>query len=283
MSSVTSVSVEAAADDAVRIRGDGWDGELIRTSRRALVNAKTSYRRHHPAVYILYDNRFEASPRHLYVGHTGDVDTRFGQHHAKKEFWTAALIFRSASDAMNIAHTQTIEHRFIESVRTASRYFVTNGTEGAAAHLGATDAAFVEDYTRGARDVLTLLGIDVFTPNDDAVFTFTDKSGGRKLKSRLRLMGIDPPTVQFLSGSIVHVFDKEAGQVDAKAVLPGDAISHDSSEGTYTFTADAAVRMSGSLSGYMWSVFGVGAARWENDQAQTLADILKFRRKGLTV
>lgn len=278
MTPVKTLTVTAVSDGVARITAEHWNGELIRMSRRAFLALTKTHRETHPGVYILLDDRFEAPRRELYVGHTGEVDKRVQKHHNEKEFWTQALVFRSNDDRMNVAHTQTIECQFIEWVRNATRYHVTNGTDGAPAHLAADDQKFVDEYATGARAVLELLGIDVFTPNDDAVFTCLKRFGDKTPKSRLRLVSVEPTTVQFLRGSVVYTFDKSEAAATARTALPIDALVHDPSDSTYSFTADAIVETTSRFGGRQ-SVFGRSIGDWLDDQGRSLATIIKARLK----
>jgi predicted GIY-YIG superfamily endonuclease len=273
---VSTVTIHADETDVVRIEADTWNGELIRMSRRAFLEAKTIRRASHPAVYVLYNDRFEAAPRELYVGHTGDVADRLLNHHDRKAFWTMAIIFRSKDDVMNIAHTQTIEHRFIELARIASRYVIDNGNDSAPAHLGADDAERVSSFVAGAREVLRIVGIDIFAANDDAVFTYSGRISDPLHQARLTLTAIDPPRATILAGSIIVPYDSASSETAmAMADPPGSIIRNGKK---YTFTADTVlpVELRFEIPG---AVFGISAGKWINDQGKSLADIIKARRK----
>ena len=124
------------------ITAPDWNGKVLRMSHEA-------YRRWREkgdvpktaAVYALYADHFDKTTygKELYIGQSGEVNSRLDSHVGAKHFWNRVLIFVSALDWMNIAFARNIEHEFILMAKRANRYQVENGNDSATTWLGLED------------------------------------------------------------------------------------------------------------------------------------------------
>jgi hypothetical protein len=83
------------------ITANGWDGRVLRMSHSTCCKWIASSATPHPAgVYLLYADHFDRATHgnQIYVGQTGAIGQRLGQHIGVKVFWTAVMVFTSGDD-----------------------------------------------------------------------------------------------------------------------------------------------------------------------------------------
>jgi hypothetical protein len=163
----------------LQITAAGWDGQIFRMSRQTYFDWRESGRqlKETSAVYVLYADHFDKTDgKYLYVGQTGDPIRRGNDHEVGKSEWTAALIFTSSGDWMSATHVEAIEAKFINWAKSASRYTVSNGTEGASdPHAGKADRLLIDAYLAPIREVVDMAGIDIFSLNLRGIFSLKEK------------------------------------------------------------------------------------------------------------
>lgn len=168
----------------LQITATGWDGQIFRMSRQAYFDWRNSGSqwKEASAVYVLYADHFDKTDgKYLYLGRTGDPVRRGNEHEVVKSEWTAALIFTSSGDWMSATHVEAIEAKFISWAKSASRYTVSNGTEGAAdPHAGRADQLLIDAYLAPVREVVEMAGIDIFSLNLRGIFDFEEKLPWRR-------------------------------------------------------------------------------------------------------
>jgi hypothetical protein len=205
--------------DVLQITAAGWDGQIFRMSRQAYFDwhEGTEQWGGASAVYVLYADHFDkADGKHLYVGRTADPIRRGKQHELAKSEWTAALFFTSMGDWMSATHVEAIEAHFIQWVNRASRYEVTNGTEGAAdPRAGKADQLLIDVYLDPIRDITQMAGIDVFSLNLRGVFTLKEKARwrrGQEINCLLRIVDGALGRFEVLADSSLHVYLEREGK-----------------------------------------------------------------------
>jgi hypothetical protein len=254
------------------ITADGWDGRVLRMSYATCCKWITSSAEAQPAgVYMLYADHFDrvSHGNQLYVGQSGTIRQRLGQHDGKKVFWTAAMVFSSAGDWMNVAYTVNIERQFIKWAKHANRYDLDNGNDGREEHLGQDDQARLQSFLAGVRPVLRLAGIDVFESNMDGTFSYSFRGTGT---SHLKIVNGRPtPAVKILAGSQIFGLDKAKV---SQANLPG--VTHDSVERIHTFHESVEVTLGGPE--FLPKLFDTSVSRWESRSGISLKAALEALR-----
>lgn len=255
------------------ITAEGWEGRILRMSHPTCTQWIASQATPRPAgVYLLYADHFDRATHgnRLYVGQSGAIGQRLGQHIGVKEFWTAVMVFTSAEDWMNVAYTPNIERQFIKWAKLANRYELDNGDDGREEHLGQDDKVRLEVFLAGVRPVLRLAGIDVFEPNMDGVFS--EISRGR-VTSRIKIANGPPnPALTILAGSVIFGLGKKANLAD----LPG--ATYDAVQLEHTFHESVDVPLTGTDRIPM--LFERSVTSWKSKSGVTLRDALAALRPG---
>ena len=264
---IDSILVKALDPDVIEVTAAGWEGRVLKMTRRAFTQRHYEDR---PAAYILYADHFNKAElgREIYIGHTSSAGGRLTKHDAEKDFWTMVLVFTSLEGWMNTAYTQNLEHSFIDLAKRANRYEVKNATNGAATHLGPEDEKRLEAFLAGVPDVLRLAGIDVFDWNRDGVYTSEENTWRGTCTSRVRIEATKPLQVRVLAGSEIYGLDR--GQVTA-ADLPGVAYVDENQ--VHRFDQDAVVPISGP--DFLPRLLGKHTKRWTSESGKKLSDMLK--------
>ena len=252
------------------ITADGWDGRVLRMSHPTCCKWIVSSATPQPAgTYLLYADHFDrlTHGNQIYVGQTGAIGQRLGQHIGVKKFWTAVMVFTSSGDWMNVAYTPNIERQFIKWAKQANRYDLDKGDDGREEHLGQDDQARLQTFLAGVRPVLSLAGIDVFEPNMDGTFSYSNFRG--KEWSHLKIVNGPPtPVVTILAGSQIFGLDQaKMGQKN----LPG--VIHDAVERVHTFHESVDVALGGT--DLFPKLFDSSLNRWKSKAGVSLDTALK--------
>jgi len=267
---IRAISIaETDYSGVTEITADGWDGRVLRMSYATCCKwIASSAQLRQAGVYMLYADHFDrvTHGNQLYVGQSGTLGQRLGQHDGKKEFWTAVMVFTSAGDWMNVAYTVNIERQFIEWAKLANRYELDNGNGGRVEHLGQDDQARLQAFLAGIQPVLRLAGIDVFEPNMDGTYSYTSH---KKVTSHLKILyGFPAPTVTIVAGSRIHGLDQA---IVSQASLNG--VAHDAAESIHTFHDSIDVTLDGPE--YLLKLFDQHIFRWKSRSGIRLSDALK--------
>lgn len=256
------------------ITAEGWEGRILRMSHPTCTQWIASQATPKPAgIYLLYADHFDRATHgnRLYVGQSGAIGQRLGQHIGVKEFWTAVMVFTSAEDWMNVAYTPNIERQFIKWAKLANRYELDNGDDGREEHLGQDDKVRLEAFLAGVRPVLRLAGIDVFEPNMDGVFS--EISRGR-VTSRIKIANGPPnPALTILAGSVIFGLGDALGSL---VDLPG--VTYDPVEREHTFHQSVDVQLSST--DLFPKLFDRSVSSWKSKSGITLRKALEALRPG---
>lgn len=263
-------SIQIAETDysgITEITADGWDGRILKMSHATCCEwIASSATPVSAGVYVLYADHFDrvTHGNKLYVGQTGAIAQRLGQHIGKKEFWTAVMVFISGGDWMNVAYTPNIEQQFIKWAKQANRYDLDNGDDGRVEHLGEDDQTRLQAFLAGVRPVLRLAGIDVFEVNMDGTFSYT--SWNIAISHVKIASGRPNPVVTVLAGSRIAGLD--ATEV-SQANLPG--VSYDLSKRVHLFSESVDVPLIGDT---IPTLLGYSVSRWKSRAGVTLHTVL---------
>ncbi|QNG36296.1 DUF2924 domain-containing protein [Geodermatophilaceae bacterium NBWT11] len=123
-----------------------------------------------PGVYVLLDRHEPDGTWGCYVGKApGGVRTRLGQHLKGKDHWTRALLIRrDTTFGFNSAHVGWLEGRLYDLLEAAAYTRLHNGNRPRDETLPPYERAALESTVPPIRRVLSLLGYDTETPDDQA-------------------------------------------------------------------------------------------------------------------
>lgn len=110
--------------------------------------------------FLIGDTDVIDKPR-LYIGQTGELKRRLGQH-VTKEFWTRAFVMLSTNNSMTQTHTLYMEHKAIATAIEVGRYDIQNGNTGNKPYTTAPLQADCEELFDTLDILLSTLGQPVF-------------------------------------------------------------------------------------------------------------------------
>lgn len=117
-------------------------------------------------VYYLIGDDEEKDQLAVYVGQTGALGKRLGEHDLdpKREFWNRALVAISLTHSLTQTHAMYLEWRSIQQANLAQRYKVENGTVGSKPHTPTWLEADCQDIFDTIRTLVSTLGQQLFEP-----------------------------------------------------------------------------------------------------------------------
>ncbi len=99
----------------------------------------------------------------LYVGEGDPILPRLQDHQSKKDFWTRAIGFTTATAGqLNKAHVQFLEARLIALARAAKRMPLDNANQPTEPSLSEADRADMEVFLAHMLGMLPVLGVHAF-------------------------------------------------------------------------------------------------------------------------
>lgn len=111
--------------------------------------------------YLVGDDEVSETPM-AYIGQTGDLKVRLGDHHRSKDFWSRALVAVSLSDILTQTHALYLEWLSIKLAGETGRYKVTNGNAGSRPQAPAPLEADCDEIFDNVRMLLATLGQPIF-------------------------------------------------------------------------------------------------------------------------
>lgn len=112
-------------------------------------------------LYFLIGDIDSSEKPKLYIGQTGELKRRLGQH-VTKDFWTRAFVMLSTNNSMTQTHTLYMEHKAIALATKVGRYDIQNGNTGNKPYTTAPLQADCEDLFDTLDTLLSTLGQPVF-------------------------------------------------------------------------------------------------------------------------
>jgi hypothetical protein len=115
-------------------------------------------------VYFLFGSGTEGDDPQVYIGQSGDLQTRLSSHHSNKPFWQRALVLVSRTNSLTQTHALFLESHCLKLAAEAGRYRVENGTAGSKPHTPAPLAADCLEIFETGSILLSTLGFPLFEP-----------------------------------------------------------------------------------------------------------------------
>lgn len=144
------------------VEKDNWSGLGIVCPRPRFTAVKQRNEFKKPGVYVLTGPAETADLPQAYIGEGDPVRTRLEDHHARKDFWTAAYFFTSKDERLNKAHIEYLEHRLVGLAKSAKRCTLDNGNIPTAPSLSESELAFVETFLDEALLCFPVIGVNIF-------------------------------------------------------------------------------------------------------------------------
>lgn len=139
--------------------------QLIEVPRSLLADFLKMHESSQVSLYFLVsgsdENEKQDSPT-VYVGQTGDLRTRLGNHNKKKDFWQRALVVISRTNSLTQTHALFLEWYCLQAITKAGRYEAENGTVGTRPHTPAPLEADGLEIFETASTLLATLGHPLF-------------------------------------------------------------------------------------------------------------------------
>jgi hypothetical protein len=137
-------------------------------------------------VYFLFGAGNEETDPQVYIGQTGDLQTRLASHNKSKEFWQRALVLISRTNTLTQTHALFLEWHCLKVASEVGRYVLDNGNAGSKPHTPAPlEADCVEIFETGSI-LLSTLGFPLFdpvirssAPTDEAFYCTAAGASGR--------------------------------------------------------------------------------------------------------
>jgi hypothetical protein len=116
------------------------------------------------ARYFLVNQSEDGTQKKVYIGQSGDLQTRLPTHNKEKEFWEKALILISLTKSLTNTHVQFLEWHCLEATRKAGRFNAENSNGGSKPHTPPPlEADCLEIYETG-KILIATLGYILFDP-----------------------------------------------------------------------------------------------------------------------
>lgn len=228
------------------------------------------------AVYFLFGTSEEGEGQQVYIGQTGDIQSRLRSHNANKDFWERALVLISKTNSLTQTHALFLEWHCLQMARRAGRYADENGNSGSQPYTPAPMEADCHEIFDTGKVLLASLGFPLFnavsetaTPTQDRVYTCTVRgAAGRGIYTSdgfVVLEGSSGP-----EDLVPSLRDTTADRARNRLIESGVLIHK---EGELVFTKDQ-MFSSPSLAGA--TLIGRAVSGWEcwkTDDGRTLHDI----------
>ncbi len=220
--------------------------------------------------YIIYADHFnkQSYGNQIYIGQGDRVGSRLDAHVQAKRFWNRVLFF--TSDWMNIAHAHNIESEFIESARIAGRYTIDNEVSGQSKNLGMDDKDKCDRYILGAKEIVHLSNIDIFSFNTDAIFSIRDRSH----TARMKIVDFENPSVILYANSEIFLW-KESKEL-SELITSGRVLEKMGK--IYLFNEDVELQV--NMNEIVPSLLGIHVTKFVNTCGVNALEAIKSVRAG---
>lgn len=109
------------------------------------------------ALYFLLGEAADGAEPRVYIGQTGDVVARLGNHQKNKDFWDRALVLISKTNSLTQTHALFLEWYCLKACQQAGRYALDNGNGGTKPHTPAPlESDCLEIFETGSTLLATL-------------------------------------------------------------------------------------------------------------------------------
>jgi hypothetical protein len=160
------IYVPSGVADGVRIIDRmNWTGRGIVVPRDRWGEVKARPEIARPGIYVLtgYEADELGNDRLVaYVGQTDNLKNRIDQHAAKGDWWDRAVMFFSANDGLNRAHTTWIEWELIRRAAEAKRCRLENRAEPSEPALIESEKADTRAFVSEMLRIAPVMGLMIF-------------------------------------------------------------------------------------------------------------------------
>jgi hypothetical protein len=142
-----------------------WTGRgfVVPRDRWAEVKARPELSR--PGVYILLGYELDelSNDRPVaYIGQTDNLRSRIESHDLKRDFWDRAVLFLSANDGLNRAHTTWLEWELVQRALGAKRCRLENRAEPSEPTLIESEKADTRAFLNEMLRLMPIMGLSIF-------------------------------------------------------------------------------------------------------------------------
>lgn len=156
---------EGLPDGLWLVEKSNWTGLALACPRSRYAELRKRPELGGSGVYVLVGPAENVSMSgRVYIGETDDLKSRLDQHHARKDFWTRAVVFTSKDSNLNKAHVRYLENRLIGLAATAGRAELDNATTSGTTPLSEADSADAEAFLADMLVIYRVLGVTAFEP-----------------------------------------------------------------------------------------------------------------------
>jgi hypothetical protein len=187
-----------------------WTGRGLVCPRPRFPAEKTRPEFSRTGVYILTGPSEAGGLPRVYIGEGDPIRPRLEQHHAKKDFWTSAVLFTSKDENLNKAHIQYLESRLVSLAAELKQCVLENGNAPQLPSLSEPDATEIESFLAEMLLIFPVLGISLFErPTEVAASTLLfyckakgltargyESSDGFVVKKGSQASGTEAPSIQ---------------------------------------------------------------------------------------
>lgn len=114
-------------------------------------------------LYFLFGTQDENAPD-CYIGQSGNVGRRLGQHLAAKDFWERALVAVSLTNSWTDTHVGFMEWKAIQMAAVSGRYALLNANSASNRHTPLPLESDCHEYLETISTLLATLGKPVLQP-----------------------------------------------------------------------------------------------------------------------
>ncbi|MBI4238210.1 MAG: GIY-YIG nuclease family protein [Deltaproteobacteria bacterium] len=151
---------------------DQWSGRALCLPRSALDEIPQEPALDGPCLYFLITQPPGCSPR-VYVGEADGFRDRIKTHDAKKDWWSALVVFYSTDGSLTKASIQYLESVCVKRLRNAGWCHIENSTDPRLPSIPPEDVGGLNVFANNVEILMPVLGYDVFAkaPAEDAANT----------------------------------------------------------------------------------------------------------------
>lgn len=153
---------EGVPDGLRYVEKSNWIGQGIVCPRGRWPHVKRRSDFDKSGVYVLVGRDGEDDRPTLYIGEGETVRGRLDSHHAKKDFWSQAIVFTTKGDPLNKAQVQYLEARLVSIAAKNKRCKLDNANVPNRPGLSDADEAEIEGYLAEMLSLLPVLGVEAF-------------------------------------------------------------------------------------------------------------------------
>lgn len=262
--------------DGLRIiEKSNWIGKALVFPRALLPQVKARPELAQTGVYLLLGPRLDGEGDMLYVGEGDPILPRLQDHQSKKDFWTRAIGFTTATAGqLNKAHVQFLEARLIALARAAKRMPLDNANLPTEPSLSEADRADMEVFLAHMLGVLPVLGVHAFeqapAPTAKASPVLTCKGKGVLATGYEATQGfVVKAGSQAVAEAVPSMAQHVRGMYDIRQGLIANGVLVQEA-GLYRFTQDYSFSSPSTAAAVVLGRSANGRIEWKDAQGRTL-------------